>query len=46
MSTWSNDLELENATSKAYDTSATYDSALYNYNGQLLTVWTNETKSS
>lgn len=46
MSTWTNDEELGNATSGTYDnTTFAYDSSTYNYNGQLLTIWTNDTES-
>lgn len=33
-------------TSIAYNTSKAYNSSLYTYNGQLVTVWTAETKNN
>lgn len=44
---WTNDLKLAGQTSITYDNaSTTYDSALINYNGQLTTVWTDDSEQS
>jgi hypothetical protein len=45
MATWTNELPYGNAVSIQYNAAITYNSALYNYNGQAVTVWSNQTKS-
>lgn len=46
MATWTSEDKYSGAPSITYDEpTVTYDSTSYNYNGQLITVWTSETKS-
>ena len=46
MTTWTPDQRYDNSPSITYDeATVTYDQSNYNYNGQEITVWTNEQKS-
>jgi len=47
MSNWTNDYPYENGAQISYDESGTnYDDTRYTYDGKLITIWTNDTKSS
>lgn len=44
--TWTNEQKEADVASTTYDDSTvTYDANNYNYNGQVIPVWTNETQS-
>jgi hypothetical protein len=46
MTTWTPEERMEGATSTTYDdANLTYDAVNYNYNGQVIPVWTNELTS-
>lgn len=42
---WTNTPKLEGAPSITYNQAITYNNVNYNYNGQIIPVWTNETKN-
>ena len=47
MSTWTNDYPYENGVAITYnEAGVTYDDIRYTYNGNLITIWTNDVHSS